>query len=346
MNKQIIISLSIIAIIAAVAVGGTVAYFSDTETSVGNTFTAGTIDISINNENPWQEQFVLADMKPCYTDYINFKINNFNSDPNPVNIFKKIKVNSEDTGAVSEPECTEQEGAWTGTDCTWGSVDDDNNNLSSAIWYDLYVEVYDNSDQKIWYQTIYVDANEMSIDDIYSTDSVFLGMIPANGYMLVKQSYHLSPDTGNWAQGDIMDFDIEVKGEQLYGEAWLENKDTSADPWLIQHDDDFRGTLTYEVKHPTFTFDFEGKVELVNAEYVLAAGYDLGSNVDTKLGEGISGSDGVITFSGDIELGKDLKDVKVWLLPKTEWNNGNIVWSQMDKWLWETGLIWYEDTDL
>ena len=47
--KKIIISLSIIAAVAAIAIGGTVAYFSDTETSTGNTFTAGAIDLTIDS---------------------------------------------------------------------------------------------------------------------------------------------------------------------------------------------------------------------------------------------------------------------------------------------------------
>ncbi|MCH8741870.1 hypothetical protein IH779_03130, partial [Patescibacteria group bacterium] len=42
--KKILISISIIGIAAAVAVGGTIAFFNDTETSTGNIFVAGTID--------------------------------------------------------------------------------------------------------------------------------------------------------------------------------------------------------------------------------------------------------------------------------------------------------------
>jgi len=49
MNKKILISLSIIGAVAAIAIGGTVAYFSDTETSTGNTFTAGSIDLKVDN---------------------------------------------------------------------------------------------------------------------------------------------------------------------------------------------------------------------------------------------------------------------------------------------------------
>jgi len=49
MTKKIIISLSIIGLVAAIVVGGTIAYFSDTETSSGNTFTAGSIDLTVDN---------------------------------------------------------------------------------------------------------------------------------------------------------------------------------------------------------------------------------------------------------------------------------------------------------
>jgi predicted ribosomally synthesized peptide with SipW-like signal peptide len=49
MNKKILISLCVIGAVAAIAVGGTIAYFSDTETSTGNTFTAGSIDLKIDS---------------------------------------------------------------------------------------------------------------------------------------------------------------------------------------------------------------------------------------------------------------------------------------------------------
>lgn len=49
--KKIIISLSVVVFVAAVVFGATTAFFSDTETSVGNTFTAGAIDLTIDNES-------------------------------------------------------------------------------------------------------------------------------------------------------------------------------------------------------------------------------------------------------------------------------------------------------
>ncbi len=55
MNKSILISLSVIAAVAAIAVGGTIAYFSDTETSTGNTFTAGELDLKVDYESTYND---------------------------------------------------------------------------------------------------------------------------------------------------------------------------------------------------------------------------------------------------------------------------------------------------
>ena len=182
------------------------------------------------------------------------------------------------------------------------------------------------------------------------SDGVYLGMIPAYGYMKVTQSYHMQdPDTPtNWAQGDTMSFNVEVDAIQLRGTAWLENKDTSHDPWLIVHGDGIQGTLEYKVKHPTFDFEFTGKAPLASHNYVLAIGYD-DTNVDTEIGTGATDTDRNITIIGDVELNDDMKNVKVWLVPEENWVSGAINWTGWpgcaDNFLWETGLIWYEDTD-
>lgn len=49
--KKIIISLAIIGVVSAATIGGTIAYFSDTEASLNNVLTAGAIDLKISNES-------------------------------------------------------------------------------------------------------------------------------------------------------------------------------------------------------------------------------------------------------------------------------------------------------
>ena len=76
--KSIIKSLLLIAAVAAIAIGGTVAYFSDTETSTGNVISAGTIDISVDTENPWvsTNQYSIANLEPSDDQDINVKLEN------------------------------------------------------------------------------------------------------------------------------------------------------------------------------------------------------------------------------------------------------------------------------
>jgi len=49
--KKILLSVLTIGLVSAIAFGATRAYFSDTETSAGNTFTAGSIDLGIGNDS-------------------------------------------------------------------------------------------------------------------------------------------------------------------------------------------------------------------------------------------------------------------------------------------------------
>ncbi|MDY6892419.1 MAG: TasA family protein, partial [Chloroflexota bacterium] len=63
--KKILMSLMIIAVAAGLIAGGTMAYFSDTETSEDNVFASGVIDMEIAEPS----SFTLEDMKPCDWEY-------------------------------------------------------------------------------------------------------------------------------------------------------------------------------------------------------------------------------------------------------------------------------------
>lgn len=50
MNRKLILSLGVIVFVVALSLGATGAFFSDNETSTGNTFTAGEIDLTVDSE--------------------------------------------------------------------------------------------------------------------------------------------------------------------------------------------------------------------------------------------------------------------------------------------------------
>lgn len=56
-KKKLIISLSVIGVVAVIVIGVTVAYFNDIETSEGNTFTAGTLDLKIDNHSWYNGEY-------------------------------------------------------------------------------------------------------------------------------------------------------------------------------------------------------------------------------------------------------------------------------------------------
>jgi len=83
--KKIIFSLAIIAAVGAIAIGATRAYFSDTETSAGNTFTAGTLSINLYNQNTTDAlQFSLTNWAPGDETLVNFDV--LNAGSLPINI--------------------------------------------------------------------------------------------------------------------------------------------------------------------------------------------------------------------------------------------------------------------
>ena len=55
--KKILLSLGMIVFVGAVVIGATGAFFSDTETSTGNTFTAGAIDLGVDNTSYYNGAF-------------------------------------------------------------------------------------------------------------------------------------------------------------------------------------------------------------------------------------------------------------------------------------------------
>jgi len=83
-NSRILLSAASIAAAGALIIGATFAYFSDTETSAGNTFTAGTLEIDITDQNvdtPFASEAIISNWAPGETTNVNFDVKNTGSLP-------------------------------------------------------------------------------------------------------------------------------------------------------------------------------------------------------------------------------------------------------------------------
>jgi len=356
--RNILGSVAVIAVVATLGYVGTSAYFSDTETSKDNVFTTGTIDIAVDGTNPWamRTPYKLEDMKPGYVDNVKFTIKNVGD--NSANVWKKISVTDRDNNPVSEPECQAEGGTWTpdvnaqpylGT-CSNNTAQ---TNLEEVVLYGLNVKVKDANGTQVWEQVVY--SGDVTLANAYSTATekgLYLGMLPAGWTMDVEQSYKMSTDAGNEYQGDTIKFDIALYAEQLTNTVRLENKNPSNWQWVLS--DGYYADLTYGVKESKFGYSLSGKAPLANTSYTLlfytetwtVPAYTANTH-NVVLGTTTSGADGTVTMSGSVDLGYNLSQMKVWLVPSSYVDSsGKITDWTMRNFLFETGLIDYYDADL
>ena len=101
--KKVLVSLMTVALVSLTMVGGAFAAFSDTEPSIGNTVTAGTLDLVVNGENPLRSTLVTLD-NMCPGDYreVEVQITNEGSQPGDAWLMFTELICS--TGAYVEPE--------------------------------------------------------------------------------------------------------------------------------------------------------------------------------------------------------------------------------------------------
>lgn len=135
MNKRILISLSVIGIVAGIAVGGTIAYFSDIETSSGNSFIAGKLDLIVDIDgvpkNPLNEPiFSYVDMKPGDSGERTISLT---IDNNPSCGFVHITKTSDRDVSCTEPEIADE----SVPGCAPNNNGELDENTQFVIWSDM-----------------------------------------------------------------------------------------------------------------------------------------------------------------------------------------------------------------
>jgi len=103
-NKKILASVFVIGLLALGIGWGTYALFSDTETSTGNTFTAGTLDLKVDGQDdPNVMHITLSNMKPGDdTGYYKWVLKNVGTLPGKLSVTFSVIIN--DDNGLTEPE--------------------------------------------------------------------------------------------------------------------------------------------------------------------------------------------------------------------------------------------------
>jgi spore coat-associated protein N len=190
MNKKIIISLCVIGAIAAIAVGGTMAYFSDTETSTGNTFTAGTLNLQVSDVDPLVDKFTVTDVKPGDSGNKDWVLKNTGSIAGSLDITFSALVDNENTVWESE-----------------GADNADSGELADNLDVLIYIDENDNNAYDAG--TDKLVFNEKAVNIVGEKLSNYA---MAAGYnKSIRLEWDVDTTVGNDIQSDIAGFDIEFQ---------------------------------------------------------------------------------------------------------------------------------------
>jgi predicted ribosomally synthesized peptide with SipW-like signal peptide len=192
MDKKILVSMMVIGLVATLAGAGLYAYFSDTETSSGNKFTAGTLDLMVNGQNPWTTPITVSNLAPGDSGSRSIVIKNVGSIDGCVNLELGTATNTEGLNPESETEKTEP-----------GDLGD---YLVVTIYFDEDGDLGTVNDQTFVCSGI---INTIGGHLYNAYHPLCAGDL---SYLVIV--YNLPGHTGNNVQGDIVSFDISVILEQ------------------------------------------------------------------------------------------------------------------------------------
>ena len=342
--NRIINSLLTIGVLSAVIIGGTMSFFSDSEISVNNTFTAGTIDIAVDGQNPWQGTYNWEDIKPGKEFEMSFEITNVGE--NPLKLWKIIKCMQYDDNGVIEPEQ-----AW--YDEFNGG--DPKNDLDSAIVYEMEVDENIVISREAGITMAQIKDNYMGLMklDIGITPPQY-GILEVGDSVSVIQRYFMKEDTENWAQSDKMTFVIEIEARQVSGPEPLQQISFMDNKYATGYGaDQIMGILKYDYMAPEFNYNFVGVGLDPTAEYCLIYTKDPWAMTKPLIDSGTLDSNGILSLVGSKDLG-DLPNpddenypngAKIWLVDCGDYNEitQKLVWNP-SSWLIDNwpGLINYK----
>ena len=200
--KRILISLMTVALVSALIGGGVYAYFSDTETSTGNTFTAGTLDLNLDGGNINVVKFTVSDVKPGDSGGGSWTVANVGSIAGYLDL-ESISV-SEAIGTTTDPELADE--VPPGTDTA---------QLGNYLMVHIFVDTNNNGSWDSGETDILgTDAAPVAINTIASSYALNLSLAASGGTNYITLLWSVGTATDNRIQGDSVTLNITFELQQ------------------------------------------------------------------------------------------------------------------------------------
>ncbi len=185
-SRRVAIAAIVLAMAAVLSSGMIYAYFNDTETSPNNSFTAGTLDLKINNaDDPVPATFTATNLAPG--SHGDAKMTVSNAGTIGGTLTGKISAVTNSGGSNPEPE--KASGA-------------DNGELGAAMTITIYVDA-NNNGQYDTGEALYYKGNPAV------SGSWNMGALAPGGSIEVSVYYDIPTTVGNEIMGDSCTFSIE-----------------------------------------------------------------------------------------------------------------------------------------
>ena len=191
-TTKILMSIMTIVTVGALIGGGVYAAFSDPETSTGNQFTAGTLDLTVDGENPWTSTPVsVGNMKPGDLGVVTLTVYNAGNLSGTLSF--DLTNLSDSEGTNTEPE---------GNTAEPGDL---SANMDILIWVDSNGDgIKDVGETVLYIGKLSAEAGPYSIGTLNSGVTNYVSM-----------SYSIDSGVGNDIQGDSSSFDLEFTLAQV-----------------------------------------------------------------------------------------------------------------------------------
>ena len=197
--KKLLLSISLMCVASVLAIGATTSYFSDTEVSGENTFTAGTLDLKLDGGDSDIVKFNVGSMRPGSQPKGTFRLMNLGTLPGELILSGVIVTDFENV--LTEPEIA-------AGDTTGGALEGELSSVVNLrIFHDINKDGWISTGEPVVFNS---KVNNLSAPIVLMNN---IASMDEQNFVFIFDWWNTADD--NMAQGDSFTLDLEFTLQQI-----------------------------------------------------------------------------------------------------------------------------------